>query len=89
MPTPKKKKRDYDADVRAWLAKLGLPERKYRDEATAPEVDEHVLGRLARQELTKEEAHEVLGLIHSFRSWTRAFAEALAAEFRRREEQGL
>ncbi|MEX0710900.1 MAG: hypothetical protein WD278_01035 [Pirellulales bacterium] len=88
MPTPKKK-RDYDGDVRAWLAKLGLPKRKYLDEAKAPEVDEDVLRRLARQELTPEEAHEVFGLIESFESWTRAFSRALAVEFQRREEQGL
>ncbi|MEX2120996.1 MAG: hypothetical protein WD847_15500 [Pirellulales bacterium] len=73
-----------DDEIRAGWKSLGLPEPRFWDDSMGPEVDERVLLRLVRDELTDAEVKAVGGLIDSFASWNRAYTEVLAAEFRRR-----
>ena len=64
-----------------WQA-LGIPEPEFRDESLGPAVDEELLLRLVRRELSPEQQRAVYLLIDSFRSWSEAHAKLLVTAFR-------
>lgn len=65
-----------------WKA-LGITEPRIREDLVGPAVDEGLLRRLVRRELSMSEQRAVYRLIDAFRSWSDAHAEVLASEFRR------
>ena len=80
-----------EADDRTQLkhslwAELGLPDPEFRDEQFAPEVDRHILLRLARRELPEDLIPAAHQLIHAFASWNDAYLEILVAEYHRRRK---
>jgi hypothetical protein len=70
----------------------GKPQRKvkqaieakpaFRDESLAPAVEHELLRALVRRELPEATARDVHRFIHSFKSWSDAYCEALVQNSR-------
>ena len=54
--------------------------------ANAPPVDEALLLKLVRRQLTRDEAREAYRLVHTFPEWNEAHSRLLVEEFRSHDE---
>ncbi len=75
-----------DLEPKNLFEEFGL-EHEYKSEEEAPPVEKDLLARMARKEVTKDEADRVYSLITRFRSWHQAYIEALIAEMSLRRSE--
>jgi hypothetical protein len=70
-------------DTRLQKLKAAIKKRPaFCDERLAPEVDQELLQALVRKELPDGTARDTLRFVESFKSWSDAYCELLAREFR-------
>ena len=75
-------------DAKIKKIKSALEKRPpYRDEKLAPRVDHDLLLALVRKQLPDQTARDVYLLVESFKSWSDAYCELLAREFRETNTQ--
>lgn len=70
----------------AWIELFGVAPPLWEDESKAPPVDEDLLDRFSRGELSSDEEKRVLRLSLRFWSWAKAAARICSKTFRERQQ---
>jgi hypothetical protein len=70
-----------------WQELFGVEPPMWENDREAPPLDEDLLRRYARRELTGEEGRRIFALSLKYWSWARASVRICAEEFRRLQEE--